>query len=196
MPRPMGWDFGLEKSDLCFKRKFRWLFKIDEISAMGADSLPPLRASRPSITFKEQEVQHLTETVYYPMKPEYKPINLTLYDIKHGSKNPIFNWLKRLFSPEDNANWQAPVKPAGSQDPFIFNEATLELYDGCGEVVELWVYESVWPQSCEFGELEMATSDVLTVDLTLRYARSYIKTNPNPDQGNDGDLVVGKAFIP
>src|SRR5581483_11741300 len=68
----MGLRFGLENDFLAIKRKFRWLFKIPNISASGINSLPPKSGARPSLQFKEAEVQHLNETVYYPMKPDWK----------------------------------------------------------------------------------------------------------------------------
>ena len=77
---PMGLRFGLE--DLHPKTKFRWLFYLPKISADEeagtAYSLPPRRSARPSISWKEQEVQHITETIYYPFKPDWKPIPLHL----------------------------------------------------------------------------------------------------------------------
>ena len=167
--RNMGFDFGLNDPNTCFKRKNRWLFKIDGISADdGVNSLPPSKAARPSLSFKEIEVQHLNETIYFPGKPDWKPINLTLYDIKKNS-HPIFDWLLMLYDPQSDSKYNA------SCDGFKKPEATLELYDGCGTVIETWVFESIWPQAIEFGELDMTTSDLITCDLTLRYDRAYIK---------------------
>ena len=87
---------GLDDESTCFKRKFRWLFKIEDISAEGINALAPQKSARPTITFKEIEAQHLTETIYYPGKPDWKPVALTLYDIKKN-KHPIFEWLKTLY---------------------------------------------------------------------------------------------------
>ena len=59
----MGLDFGLERKSLCWKQKFRWEFSIPGISQSGVNSLPPSKAARPSMDFKEQEAQHLNETI-------------------------------------------------------------------------------------------------------------------------------------
>jgi hypothetical protein len=53
--------------------------------------------------------------------------------------------------------------------------ATLEMYNGCGDVLETWVFENAWPQAVEFGDLDMSSSDVVTCDLTIRYDRAYIQ---------------------
>lgn len=168
--RNMGFDFGLEDPNTCFKRKNRWLFIIDGVSAdrEGINSLPPSKSARPSISFKEIEVQHLNETIYFPGKPDWKPINLTLYDIKKNSIHPVFKWLTEIYDPKNDAWYKT------SCDGFKKPQATLELYDGCGTKIESWIFESIWPQAVEFGDLDMTTSDLITCDLTLRYDRAYI----------------------
>ena len=165
----MGFDFGLDRTDVCYKRKFRWLLKIDGVSAQGVDALPPSKAARPSMSFKESEVQHLTETLYYPSKPEWKPITLTIYDLKRN-KHPVWEWLKLVYDPSASTNnWQA------SGDGEFKKDAIIELYDGCGTTIERWTIENAWPQAVEFGELDMGANDVITADITLRYDRAYIE---------------------
>ena len=139
------------------------------ISDDGASLLPPLKSARPNLTFKEIEVQHLNETIYFPSKPEWKPITLTLYDIKKNN-NPVFEWIKQVYNPRDGF-WQPPILPGKD---YFKRTCRLKLYDGCGEVVETWVYENAWPQTIEFGELDMSQSEVVTIDITLRYDRAYI----------------------
>jgi len=170
MAQTMG--FGvLAEVQTVFKRKNRWLFKIDDVSDDGASALPPLKSARPSLTFKEMEAQHLTETIYFPSKPEWKPIQLTLYDIKvdgtdRGSK--VFDWIKKIYDPKiDTGNWKA------SCDGTFKKRCTLEMYDGCGMLCEKWTFENAWPQVIEWGDLDMADSSVLTIDITLRYDRAY-----------------------
>ncbi len=163
----MGLQFGLENQSTCYKQKFRWLFKIYNISADGVDALPPSKASRPGLSFKTMEIQHLNETIYRPIKPEWKPINLTLYDLKKN-KHPVFEWLKKQYDPQNDGAWQQP------STAFIIPQATLEMLDGCGSIIETWALENVWPESIEFGELDMASSEYLTCELSLRYDRAYI----------------------
>lgn len=153
--------------DLCIKQKFRWLFFLPQISGDGANVLPPSKGARPGITFKEMEVQHISETVYFPSKADWKPISLTLYDIKRSS-NPVFTWLQRCYNP-CTGRFLASV---GNNFKL---KGTLELYNGCGDILERWVYENIYPQSIEFGELEMSNAEVVTIDLTLRYDRAYIE---------------------
>jgi phage tail-like protein len=165
MAQQMGWfdDFGLSQADGCFKRKNRWLLKIDNISAQGLNALPPQKASRPSVSFKELSMEHLNETIYYPGKPEWKPITLTLYDLKKNS-NPVLGWINQIYD-TGTEQWNA------SADGFK-KDAYLELYDGTGETLESWLLVAAWPQDINFGDLDMGTSEVVTVDVTLRYDRA------------------------
>ena len=80
MPQNMGLFSGFDTT--CFKRKHRWLFEIEDVSGDPAVSkvLPPSKASRPNLQFKELEAQHVSETIYFPGKPDWKPITVTLYD--------------------------------------------------------------------------------------------------------------------
>lgn len=170
----MGFDMGdVSLADVCFKRKHRWLFIVDGVCGEGIDVLPPFKSARPNLSFKELEIQGVSETIYRPMKPEYKAINLVLYDIVTRGEHPVFRWLKQIL---DAKNGQFVPNTNG-----FYKQAELVTLNGCGDVIETWVYENIWPQTIEFGDLDMSTSDVVTCDLTLRYDRGYIneaRVNP------------------
>lgn len=162
----MGLGPGLANRGTCFKHKFRWLFRIPDLSEQGTFALPPLRSARPNLAFKEIEVQHVSETVFLPGKPEWKPLSLTLYDVK-SSVNPVFSYLSRLYDPA-KGTYRTPVTYR------YFSTATLTMYNGCGDAIEDWVLENVYPQAIDWGELDMSNGEFATVDIMLRYARAYI----------------------
>ena len=161
-------EMGIGKiRNACFKQKHRWMFTVEGVSSDGVEALPPNKAARPSLSFKEIEVQHANEVIYLPGKPDWKPINLVLFDIKKN-KHPVFEWIKTLYDPE---------KGEYTLNSKFKKTANLELFDGCGQVIEKWVFEESWPNNIEWGDLDMTTSDLVVVDLTLRYSRAYIKNN-------------------
>lgn len=172
---PMGFRGHDEWGDIdsvCIKRKFRWKFIIPDVSAYGVDSLPPLRSGKPSLAFKEMTAEHLNETIAFPSKPEWKPITLTLYDINKGKQNPVFTWLKRAYDPSNCSLWKPSCNGVG-YDPIKAAQVWHVLYDGCGHEIDKWVFEHAWPQSVEFSDGDMASSEIVTCDLTLRYDRAY-----------------------
>lgn len=164
----MGLGFGLEKKSKCWKQKFRWEFRIPSISQSGVNSLPPSKAARPAMDFKENEAQHLNETIYFPMKPEWKPVSLVLYDLTQEF-HPVFDWIQQVYNPCENGSggW------AASCDGFKRN-AELLMLSGCGEPIEIWNFENVWPQSVDFGDLDYADSEHVVCEISLRYDRAYL----------------------
>lgn len=169
----MGLQFGLEGDGKYCKRQFRWLFEIPEVvgdvtsAQNGIPSLPPEKSSRPSLDFKEIEVKHFTEDYFYPGKPNWKPVTLTLWDLKL-KVHPVFKWLQEMYDPE-TANWYT-VKSG----KFI-KTCYLTLYDGTGDPIERWVWEDAWPQAINFQNLDMTTTGIVMCEITLRYARAYIE---------------------
>ncbi len=170
-------DMGLgpfaEDPTTCFKRKHRWIFRIPDVSSEGVGVLLHQKAARPALSFKEIEVNHMQETIYLAGRPDWKPITMTLYDTKplfsSDNFNPVFLWIQSYYDPEfGEFRYPADLKK---------DYAYLDLYDGCGESIENWTFESVWCQNVEFGELDMSSSEVITCDVTLRYDRAYRTLN-------------------
>jgi len=177
MSQKMGLLYGLESNGKFCKRQNRWLFTIPGVCAddtTGVSALPPQKSARPNIGFKEMEARHLIEDVYYPAKPDWKPISITLYDLKLSS-NPVWDWIKKVYDAKAGNWFPSVMSAAGSQgkDNFI-KECQVKMFDGCGELVETWIYEDAWIQSSNFQTLDMTQGSVLTIDITLRYARAYI----------------------
>ena len=178
----------------CFTRKFRWLLEIEDVTpgtndpGATANVLPPKKSARPSVDFKDMEVQHLSETIYFPGKAEWKPINLVIWDYPLGSgkPHPVFEWVRRMyrpdranddvFNPSIEFNTKVGKSTLGST---TFNNsrfkrtATLSMLSGCGDIIEKWIFENSYPQSVNFGDLDMGNGELLTAEISLRYDRAY-----------------------
>lgn len=166
-----------------FKRRFRWLFNIENITLGTNDALPCVKASRPKINFKEMQAEHLNETISYPAKPEWQTIQISLYDKCMSSENPIFTWLKQQYNPTpgdsaaDCGAWYPCI------DPLSFKTCcTLQLLGGCGEILEAWTLEHCYPQNIDWGELDMTNMEIVTVDFSLRYDRAWQTFPSQPHQ--------------
>jgi hypothetical protein len=174
----MGFAFGLESGKYC-KRQFRWIFEIPDVVAdetaaqRGIDALPPEKAARPSLAFKEMDVKHLTEDVFYPAKPEWKPVTITVWDLATAS-NPVFEWVKYFYNPQSGILTEPNTK-RNANNQSLFRNCYLKMLNGCGtEVLETWVWEDAWPQAVNFQTLDMTANGITMCDITLRYARAYI----------------------
>ena len=183
----MGMQMGLEGDGRFCKRQFRWMFTVEnvigDLSPSGSmQCLPPEKSARPDLSFKEMNVQHLIEEVFYPAKPDWKPITVTVFDLQKSS-HPIWNWIKKLYNVssgpnatfiEPNANPCSAGRAGLECDGFI-KQCQLELYNGCGDLVEKWIYEDCWPQAINFQTLDMTQNGLVMCEVTLRYARAYIQ---------------------
>lgn len=151
-------------------RKFRWNLTINGVAGLPsgatASILPPSKAARPSLSFKEIECQHLNETIYFPGKPEWKPLNVTLYGLACVG-NPVFTWIKSIYSPQ-LGRYSYPI-----DNKFIIDNITLEMLDAAGETLEEWTYKDCWIKDADWGDLDMSDSALANVDLSIRYARAY-----------------------
>ena len=167
----MGLLYGLEKTTVCLKRKFRFTFEIPGVACddtPGVNALPPETGARPNLGFKEMEAKHLMEDMFYPCKPDWRPVTLTLYDLVRP-KNPVFEWITKAYDVKAG-RWLPAVRTnVRVQDRFI-KDCYVKLFDGCGNLYETWVYEDAWPNSVNFQTLDMKSNDHLVCEVSLRYA--------------------------
>lgn len=155
------------------KRKFRWKLRIADkgigISTEdGPEVLLPFKFGRPDLEFKDIEVNHVIEDVYLPGKPNWKPVTMTLYDTCPPKSHPVWDWILRIYDPENGGFFPILDKKC-KQDVYLC------LLNGCGQVLESWVFENAYPSQVNFQELDMGSSEVVTCDVTLRYDRAYLE---------------------
>jgi hypothetical protein len=180
----MAINMGFPKSNYAFKRPFRHIFAIPGI--VGHPEYDGLfcklneKSARPNISFKEMEVQHLGQTISFPGKVVFEPINITVWDTIPGggrrdsSNNPVWQWVNSWYD-----FYQGVYKsPIG-----LKRSANIRIYDGCGNLLEKWVYENAYPINVNFGELDMgANNEVLTIEMQLKYDRAYLVLNDSAYQ--------------
>jgi hypothetical protein len=155
-------------SRLIFKRKFRWTFEVRRI-CNGVDKSVPAHfvkiASRPNLTIEEQEINFLNQKTWIPGKASWETITVTYYDVATRDAKPLYDWLASVydFSRPVQLN-QATMRQDYSGAGVLF------LYDGCGNSLERWVLNDMWPTAVNFGELDFSSSEEVTIELTLRYS--------------------------
>jgi hypothetical protein len=176
----MGINMGLgvlSNANTIFKRKYRWTFSLETGCGIIPETIVKV-ANRPQIDIDETEINYLHGKMWIPGKASWQTTSVTFYDVltQDGGNNDISNlykWLSTVYAFHDSKGLhQSSVKGSGmeSGDSGYSGTATLQLYDGCGKVLETWILSHVWPQSISFGELDYASSDEATVEVTLRYS--------------------------
>lgn len=157
-------------ASIIHKRKFRWLFEIQQLPS---GNIPPYfvkLASRPNLSVEETEINFLNGKTWIPGKASWETITVTFYDVATDDNIPLWSWLATVY------NFLHPVSlEQASMRRNYAGVAVLTLYDGCGAGIERWTMGDAWPQSVNFGELDYASSEEATIEVTLRYSNvSYV----------------------
>ena len=183
LQKPMGLGL-LGNGKLIFKRKFRWTLEIEYCCSSDPAKVVAKEfvkvGARPQIDFEEQEINYLNGKMWIPGKGTWQTMSVTYYDVA-GSANvgvnttSILGWIATIYDFTD------PVcLPMNSVPEQYEGVGRLILWDGCGNPLEAWLLRHMWPQSVNWGDLDMSSSEECTVELTLRYSDvSYQSYCPN-----------------
>jgi hypothetical protein len=163
---------ALGNGDVIFKRKFRWTFEIAWCCSVGQGRTVPASfvkmGNRPQIDFEEIEINYLNGKMFIPGKGTWQPLSITYYDVaglvSGSATSELLSWIASIY---DFTNPEC-LKMNSSLETYS-GKAKLMLYDGCGNPLESWILNHVWPQSVNWGDLDMGSSDECTIELTLRY---------------------------
>ena len=138
------------------KRKFRWVFAIE-----GIDAFLMKAATRPNMTFSEQELHFINSRRYLAGKMNFDPITVTLYDpIAPSGAQQVMEWVRTHF--------ESVSGRAGYAD-FYKRDCQIKMLDPVGTVVELWDLKGCFLTSAGFGDLDYGTEDPTEIALTIRF---------------------------
>jgi hypothetical protein len=167
----MGINMGIGAVGLpgtIYKRKFRWTFQVDFCGNEGIPANFVKVAARPNLAIEETEINFLNSKTWISGKAAWETITVTYLDVAGDQSAKILSWLASVY------NFAVPVRtPNYSQGAALQDyegTATLTMYDGCGETLEEWRLQHVWPTAVNFGELDYSSSDIAEIELTLRYS--------------------------
>lgn len=192
--RPMGLGV-LGHPNLVFKRKFRWTMAIQYCIGGDGSSAKDVAeefvkvGARPQLDIEETEINYLHGKFWLPGKVTFQTMTVTYYDVAgnlgaavdcpypNGTApqiNTVFGWIASIYDLTDPCNLEM-----GSRTGDYQGRGRILLYDGCGIPLEGWLLNNMWPQSVNFGELDMGSSDEVTIELTLRYSQvQYVSYCP------------------
>lgn len=183
---PMGLG-ALGNGKVIFKRKFRWTFEIEFCCNAKDDFGNPVApkivakefvkiGARPQIDIEEIEINYLNGKMWIPGKGTWQTMTVTYYDVAGATDagintTSVLGWIATIYDFTDP--FCLPMNSVPEQYEGI---ARLILWDGCGNPLEGWILRHVWPQSVNWGDLDMSSSEECTVELTLRYSEVSYKS--------------------
>ena len=172
-------DLGLLASEksLVFKRKYRWTFALKWNGKSIPENYVKL-ASRPNLTIEETEINYLHGKMWIPGKATWESITVTFYDVANRAGKDVvdlYSWLASIYNFQDTgakSMQQTTIQGNGDTQPGWAGTAVLNMYDGCGESMETWTLQGVWPSAVNFGDLDYSSSEEATIECTLRYYKA------------------------
>lgn len=189
--KPMGIGV-IGQPDMVFKRKFRWTFEILGFCNNQKNTVPEhfvTVASRPNLSIEETEINHLNAKTWIPGKAAWETVTINYFDVAHSEMRTLWNWLATVYDFTDPVN----LRQAERRD---WNATgLLSMYDGCGVLLESWQLQRMFPTAINFGDLDYSSSDIATIELTLRYSdviyRSYCPAfQPDPCCSGCGETTA------
>lgn len=159
------------------KNKWRVMFLDMARLVPGTNSrdltLQAITVTRPQIEFEEVMQHRYNSTSHVLGKHTWSPMNLTVEsDITGLAPKVIKGQLEtqqRIVGVDLDGRW---LNTAATGSDYKFG-VKLEQLDGDEGVVETWVLEGVSIQAADFGELDYAASEAVTIQLTLRFDHAY-----------------------
>lgn len=174
---------------IIIKRKFRFTLDIQHPFGTIPRSYVKV-ASRPKLTIEEKELNFLNSTEYYPGKGKWDALDVTYIDVvdKAGTTLQIHNWIRTVWNFHDVVNMrQSEMLGWGGL-------ANLGMYDGCGNLLELWQLAKCFPTSVDFGDLSYAESDEATIQLQIRYSQVHYFNYCGPKLDPNTNNCMGCYF--
>jgi hypothetical protein len=170
------------------KRAHRFLLQFDLPGGITTQ-IYARRVSKPAFDVGQSEHKFLGSTYYYPGAVTWSDVSCTLVD----SATPDFDSLVMLML--RNAGYVDPndVSTTGNvDDAGTLSKATaaaalggvlIKELDGDGDILGHWILNNPWVRSVSFGDLDYASEELMTVDLTLRYDWAEYKTGAPTGRG-------------
>jgi hypothetical protein len=163
-----GYSTAGPANTLEVRRKHRWVF--ESLGAGGgalaaAELLVLSSASRPSFKLEEPEMHHNQEVIYFAGKQTWEPVTLTWYDSEQAPNisATCYAWLNTVVN----------LRNLGVSTPSFYKRtASLVMLNGVGAATERWVMYGTWPTSVNWQELSYDSTDLLTIEATMRYDRA------------------------
>ena len=124
--------------------------------------------TRPTLTHEEVTLDVYNSRIYLAGKHTWEPVSLVVRD--DISNNVIIAVDQQMQNQIDHHNQSAPI--AGAQYKFSTVIDTLDGNndEGSGpELLDSWSLGGCWITSTAYNESSYATSDAMTINMTIRY---------------------------
>lgn len=175
----MGYNMGIGKladRNVTFKRKFRWIFRVEGINGNPSAVIPEhyVKATkRPSVEFGTVTLSHLHGDMPMPGRLKFGDTDVTYFDIidNEDSMLNLYNWIGGVYdflSPTGTS--LNPRAGSFATGPGGYSAtAKLGMLDGCGNGLEQWTMYMCFPTKADFGDLGYESADSCEISVSMAY---------------------------
>ena len=138
------------------KMKNRYVMEIDTIPSYLVKAM-----NRPTIQFETIALGHINVKRKLQGKGDWQDITITLYDpIVPSAAQKVMDWIR--------LGHESITGRRGYAD-FYKKDITFYLLGPVGDKIEQWTLKGAFITSANFGELDWASNDPVSIELTLAY---------------------------
>ena len=127
----------------------------------GIDSYLVKTASRPTVTSEVVELDHINVKRKIKGKTSWDDITISLYDpIVPSGAQQVMEWVRQSHESITGRDGYAA---------FYKKDINFKMLGPVGDVVELWTLKGAFITSANFGDMDWAGNDVMSIEVTLSY---------------------------
>jgi hypothetical protein len=127
----------------------------------GIESYIIKTASRPTFTSEVVELDHINVKRKIKGKSTWDDVNITLYDpIVPSGAQQVMEWIRTSHE---------SLTGRDGYNTFYKRDVTFFLLGPVGDKIEQWTLKGAFITSANFGELDWASNDPVSIELTLAY---------------------------
>ena len=138
------------------KMKNRYVMEIDTIPSYLVKAM-----NRPTVQFETISLDHINVKRKLQGKADWQDLTITLYDpIVPSAAQKVMDWIR--------LGHESITGRRGYAD-FYKKDITFYLLGPVGDKVEQWTIKGAFITSANFGELDWASNDPVSIELTLTF---------------------------
>jgi hypothetical protein len=127
----------------------------------GIESYMIKTAARPTVQFEVITMEHINVKRKLKGKGEWQDVTITLYDpIVPSGAQQVMEWIRTSHE---------SITGRDGYNTFYKKDITFYLLGPVGDKVEQWTLKGAFISQANFGELDWASNDPLSIELTLTY---------------------------
>ena len=127
----------------------------------GIESYIIKTANRPTFTSEVVELDHINVKRKIKGKSTWDDVNITLYDpIVPSGAQQVMEWVRQSHE---------SLTVRDGYAAFYKKDVTFYILGPVGDKVEQWTLKGAFISSANFGELDWASNDPVSIELTLSY---------------------------